>query len=94
MPASRRVSPTERVRAQIDELFNSGRELGQILEEVSRLGVRLLFQVALEAEISEFLGRERYVRGERLHEGLRNGYAPITVKTTSGPITLVEDVED
>jgi len=88
MSASRRVSPSERFRARVDELFNSGRELGQILEEVARLGVALLFQVALEAEVTEFLGRERYARSERDHEGLRNGYAPITVKTTSGPITL------
>ncbi len=88
MSASPRVSPSERFRAQVDELFNSGRELGQILEEVARLGVALLFQVALEAELTEFLGRERYARGERDHEGRRNGYAPITVKTTSGPITL------
>lgn len=41
---------------QLDELFDSGRELGQVLEEVARLGVRLLFQVALEAEVTEFLG--------------------------------------
>ena len=44
MPASRRVSPIDRVRGQIDELFGSGRELGHILEEVARLGVALLFQ--------------------------------------------------
>jgi putative transposase len=88
MPASRRVSPSVRFRAEVDEASSSGRELGQVLEEVARLGVRLLFQVALEAEVSEFLGRERYARGERVHEGQRNGYAPITVKTTSGPITL------
>jgi len=31
----------------VDELFASGRELGQILEDVARLGVALLFQVAL-----------------------------------------------
>src|SRR5579884_672942 len=88
MPASRRVSPTERVRAQIDELFASGRELGHLLEEVARLGVALLFQAAFEAEISEFLGRERYGRGGRTHEGLRNGHAPLTVRTSAGPITL------
>lgn len=52
MPASRRVSPSERFRALVDELFSSGRELGQILEEVARAGVALLFQVALEAEVS------------------------------------------
>ena len=88
MSASRRVSATERVRGQIDELFSSGRELGHILEEVARLGVALLFQSAFEAEITEFLGRERYARGERAHEGLRNGHALVTVKTTAGPITL------
>jgi putative transposase len=88
MPASRRVSASERFRCQVDEVFASGRELGQILEEVARASVALLLQVALEAEVSEFLGRARYGRGERSQEGLRNGYAPTTVKTTSGPITL------
>ena len=88
MPASRRVSPSERFRAQLNELFESGRELGQVLEEVARLGVRLLLQVALEAEVTEFLGRERYARQERAHEGQRNGYSDITVKTTVGPISL------
>ena len=85
---SKRVSPIERVRADIDQLFASDRELGEVLEEVAHLGVRLLMQTALEAEITEFLGRERYVRGERAREGSRNGHCPVTVKTTSGPITL------
>jgi transposase-like protein len=85
---SKRVSPSERVRADIDQLFASERELGEVLEEVARLGVRLLMQTALEAEVTEFLGRERYVRGERAREGSRNGYCATTIKTTSGPITL------
>ena len=85
---SKRVSPIERVRADIDELFASDSELGEVLEEVARLGVRLLMQTALEAEVTEFLGRERYVRSERAREGSRNGHCPTTVKTTSGPITL------
>lgn len=38
---SKRVSAITRVRAQIDELFSSERELGSVLEEVARLGVRL-----------------------------------------------------
>lgn len=88
MPASTRVSPVERVRVQVDELFSSGRELGQVLEEVARLGVRLLLQVVMEAELTEFLGRERYARGEREREGMRNGHSELTIKTTAGPITL------
>jgi transposase-like protein len=85
---SKQVSPIERVRADIDQLFASERELGEVLEEVAHLGVRLLMQSALEAEVTEFLGRERYGRGERARDGSRNGHCPTTVKTTSGPITL------
>lgn len=88
MPASKRVSASERFRGQVDELFASGRELGQILEEVARLGVALLFQTAFESEVTEFLGRNRYARGERERDGLRNGYSPITVKSTAGPVTV------
>ena len=56
------------------------------MEQVARLGVRLLMQAALEAEVTEFLGRERYAHGERAREGHRNGHAPVTVKTTAGPV--------
>ncbi len=59
---SKRVSPTARLRADIDELFSSDRELSSILEDVARLSVRLMMQVAVEAEVDEFLGRVRYER--------------------------------
>lgn len=85
---STRVTPAERIRAEIDELFASERQLGDVLEEVARLGVRLLMQTAIEAEVTEFLGRERYARGERERAGSRNGYCPATIKTTAGPVTL------
>jgi putative transposase len=58
------------------------------LEDVARLGARLLLQTALEAEVTEFLGRDRYARGERARAGHRNGHAELTVKSTAGPITL------
>jgi transposase-like protein len=83
-----RVSPTERIRAEIDELFAAGRDLGEVLEDVARLGARLLLQAALEAEVTEFLGRDRYARDPAARAGYRNGHAPVTVKTTSGPVTL------
>ena len=86
MPA--RVSPTERIRAQIDQLFTTDRDLGEVVEDVARLGARLLLQSALEAEVTEFLGRDRYARGERARAGYRNGHTELTVKTTAGPITL------
>jgi putative transposase len=43
-------------------------------------------QAALEAEISEFLDRDRYARGEQERAGYRNGHAELTVKTTAGPV--------
>ncbi len=85
---SKRVSAIARVHAKIAELFASERELGEVLEEVARVGVRLLMQTALEAEVTEFFGRLRYQRTEPARAGSRNGYSPITVKTTAGPITL------
>ena len=86
MPA--RLSPAERVRAEIDELFASEQDLGEVLEEVARLSVRLVIQAAVEAEVTEFLGRDRYARGERERAGHRNGHAELTVKTTAGPVVL------
>jgi transposase-like protein len=85
---STRVSPLERIRADIDELFASERDLGDVLEEVARLGVRLLMQTAIEAEVNEFLGRERYAHGDRARPGSRNGHCPTTIKTTTGPVTI------
>ena len=86
-----RVSPTDRIRRHIDELFADGRPLPEILEEVARLGAQLLMQAALEAEVTEFLGRDRYQRAaacEDARPGSRNGYRDVTVKTTAGPVTL------
>ena len=86
-----RVSPTDRIRGHIDELFAQHKTLPEILEEVARLGAQSLMQAALEAEITEFLGRDRYQRAaacEDARPGSRNGYREVTVKTTAGPVTL------
>jgi len=83
-----RVSPTERVRGEIDALFATDRDLAEVLEDVARLGARLILQTALEAEVTEFLGRDRYARGDRARAGHRNGYQSTTVKTTAGPVEL------
>jgi putative transposase len=86
-----RVSPTERIRGHIDELFAQDRQLPEILEDVARLGAQLLMQAALEAEVTEFLGRDRYRRAAACDDarpGSRNGYREVTVKTTAGPVAL------
>jgi putative transposase len=86
-----RVSPADRIRGHIDELYAQNRPLPEILEEVARLGAQLLMQAALEAEVTEFLGRDRYHRAaacEDARAGSRNGYREVTVKTTAEPVVL------
>jgi putative transposase len=86
-----RVSPTDRIRRHIDDLFAQDRPLPEILEEVARLGAQLLMQAALEAEVTEFLGRDRYARAALTGDarpGSRNGHREVAVKTTAGPVKL------
>ena len=52
-----RVSPIEKIRGEIDALFDGSRELSEIIEDVARLGARLIIQTAVEAEVEVFLGR-------------------------------------
>ena len=88
---SKRVSPAQRLRVEVDEVFTGGEDLSRAIEQVARLGAQLLLQCALEAEVSARLGRERYQRAATCADaraGMRNGYCPVTVKTTAGPITL------
>ena len=87
---ARRVSPVERIRAEIHQLFSCDHDLASILEDVARLSVRLVLQTALEAEVAEFLGRARYERRDDTDRpGSRNGHQPpMTVKTTMGAVQL------
>jgi transposase-like protein len=83
--------PTDRIRSHIDELFTQDKPLPGILEQVARLGAQLLMQAALEAEITEFLGRDRYQRAAACGDarpGCRNGYREVTVRATAGPVAL------
>ena len=86
-----RVSPADRICAEIDALFAADRDLVEVFEDVARLGARLIIQTAVEAEVTEFLGRARYQRAAHTQDarpGARNGYCPTTIKTTAGPVTI------
>jgi len=86
-----RVSPTEKIRGEIDALFDGSRELSEIIEDVARLGARLIIQTAVEAEVEVFLGRARYQRAAECPDaraGSRNGFCESTIKTTAGPVTV------
>jgi putative transposase len=83
-----RVSPTDAVRAEIDELFGSGRDIVEVLEEAMRLSSRLVLQRVLEDEVTTWLGRAWNSRSDGERAGQRNGYGDLTVKTTAGLIDL------
>jgi putative transposase len=81
----------DRIHARIDALSASERALPDIVEEVARLGAQLLMRAALETEVTEFLGRDRDQRAAttaQARPGSRNGFQPVTVTTTAGPVTL------
>jgi transposase-like protein len=92
-----RVSPTHVLRAEIDALCTGDRDLVEVLEDVARLGARMIIQTAVEAEVEAFLGRARYQRtaatgdggdAPAVRAGHRNGYSSTTIKSTAGPITV------
>lgn len=83
-----RVSPTERIRAEIDGLFGSGSDIAEVLEVVMRLSTRLVLQQVLEDEVTGWLGRPWNSRAEGERTGQRNGYSDLTIKTTAGPVEL------
>jgi putative transposase len=81
------IVPSERLRRELQDLVAGAGEEPDPIEAIGRLGARLILQQALEEELSEFLGRERYERrGEPLAH--RNGYERVTVRTTAGPLEL------
>ena len=54
--------------------------------DLVRLALRLIVEEALEGEVSDALGRERYERGEGEKAGYRNGYRTGKVKTAEGAV--------
>ena len=81
------IAPSERLRRELADVIDGAGEAHDPIELIGRLGARLILQQALEDEVSEFLGRERYERrGVPLSH--RNGYERVTVKTTAGPLRL------
>jgi putative transposase len=84
-----KIVPSERLRRELDEVLAGVGEHDDPVEAVARLGARLVLQQALEDEVTEFLGRERYQRADGDGGAIyRNGYEPRSVKTTSGAMEL------
>jgi putative transposase len=81
-----RLSAPERTREELRALMNG--ELGTAAgrSDLVRLALRLIVEEALEGEVADALGRERYARGEGEKAGYRNGYRTGKVKTAEGAV--------
>lgn len=85
----KKITPSERISKQIDELMSGTRPGDQddLLSGFSRLAVQHLLQKLLEAEQTEFLGRDHYEH-KTGSPGWRNGYESGTLKTSEGKVHL------
>jgi putative transposase len=81
-----RLSAPERTREELRALMNGGLGTAAGRSDFVHLALRLIVEEALEGEVSDVLGRERYERGEGEKAGYRNGYPPGKVKTAEGAV--------
>jgi hypothetical protein len=68
------------------ELGGCHQQQTEILEDVGRLGAQLLMQAALEAEVTEFLGRDRRAERGRYRDWPRARWAPGSRREQHGDI--------
>ena len=88
---ARPLPPTERIRAHIDELFAADRPLPEILEEVARLGARLLMQARWRPRSpSSSAGTATSVPRRVISTVTAAATATgrVQIKTTAGPVEL------
>ena len=82
----KRISAPERTREQLRALIEG--RLGTAPERSSLvlLAARLILEEALEGEVRDRIGRERYERADGEAKGYRNGYRPGRMKTAEGMV--------
>jgi transposase-like protein len=86
-----KVAPSRRVQEEIDRVLRDGVDSkADVTSTLLRLGAQRLAQELLEEEVTDFLGRDRYVRhrGPQPHRGHRNGYEPGRMRSAEGEIPL------
>jgi putative transposase len=54
------IASSERLRRELEDVIDGACAEDDPIEAIGRLGARLILQQALEEELTEFLGRERY----------------------------------
>ncbi len=85
----KRVAPSVRMKEEVDGVLRGTMVgPGDPMKGFIRSLARYILQVHIEEEATEFLGRGRYQRGQRLRTGLRNGYEGTGIQTEAGLIDL------
>jgi transposase-like protein len=83
------LPPSDQMSKRLFELLDGQGETEVVLSELMRRGAERLLQQALEEEVTDFLGRERYERAdEESSTGYRNRYRDRTIKTAEGRLTV------
>ena len=82
----KKVPASERTRQTVKELIEGRLVSADARSELVRLAARLIVEEALEAEVSDVLGRGYYEQGDEPRRGYRNGYRPGRLKTAEGLI--------
>jgi putative transposase len=83
---TKRVVATEKTRERLRALIDGRLGTGAERSDLIRLAARLIVEEALEAEVRDNLGRERYERGSGGSAGYRNGYRCGRMKTAEGMV--------
>jgi len=85
---SAKIPPSERIRQLLEGYLQGGYQHSeQPASEFLKLAAQMVAQEALEQEVTDFLGRERYERQEET-VGYRNGYKPGRMRSAEGEIEL------
>lgn len=92
---NKRIAPSQGIMQRIETaLFRGKEEGGHPLETFVEDSARYMLQVAVEKEVSEYLGRQPYER-RRKQTGYRNGYEAKRVATEGGRLEVqVPQVRD
>lgn len=85
-----KVKPSEQLNNYLQQLIDGQIEAEDLLSELMRLGAQQIIQQTSEHEVDDFLDRSWYERAgdDQDRRGYRNGYTPITLKTSQGPLRI------
>ena len=83
-----RVPPSHGMKQLLSQWLEGAEGAAHPLDALTRLGAQYCLQVAVEHEVTEFLGRARYQRRPAGISGYRNGYEPKPLKTPVGLLGL------